>query len=308
MDTWAILIMRKTTPAVSFLAHFAKYVLASAAWCVTCLKKKQLSELLHKLHKQSMTLHKRKINVLVVVVCFIPLLLAVVTTTLNIDDDTEFFTYGYKIDYKELYLIVFIKNFIYSLIFPTLTNAIALLFGLLCVQVSTVIRRLTEDVTLCSPINFITSKQLEKIKEKSEIDDILGAIQDIFSMSSLFIIISNVSTCTSILNLYLHSNSISVVTSIEWAVYAINSLGCLVSVLWIAGGVTVADQKFKESFHRKSKLRMFLDVIPTEPRLERWLFDKPDFVFNGWGILPYRRVTVFAVIGALVTYTVLIVN
>ncbi|GFU71876.1 uncharacterized protein TNCV_1628171 [Trichonephila clavipes] len=161
---------------------------------------------------------------------------------------------------------------------------------------------------LCSPNNFITLKRLEKIKEKSDVDDILDDIQDIFSMSSFFIIISNVSTCASVLSLYLHSNSISVVTSIEWTLYAINSLGCLVSVLWIAGGVMVADQKFKESFHRKSKLRMFLDAIPTEPRLERWLFDKPDFVFNGWGILPYRRVTVFAVIGALVTYTVLIVN
>ncbi|GFR18192.1 uncharacterized protein TNCT_129231 [Trichonephila clavata] len=200
------------------------------------------------------------------------------------------------------------KNFLYSLIFPTLTNAIALLFCLLCVQVSTVIRRLTEDITLGSPINFITSKRLEKIKEKSEIDDILDNIQDIFSMPSLFIIVSNLSTCASVLNLYLNSHTISVVTYIEWALYAINSLGCLVAVLWIAGGVTVADQKFKESFHRKSKLRMFLDATPTEPRLERWLFDKPDFVFNGWGILPYRRITVFAVIGALVTYTVLIVN
>ncbi|GFR05968.1 hypothetical protein TNCT_668831 [Trichonephila clavata] len=39
-------------------------------------------------------------------------------------------------------------------------------------KVSTVIRRLTEDITLCSPINCITSKRLEKIKEKSELDDI----------------------------------------------------------------------------------------------------------------------------------------
>ncbi|GFR05972.1 hypothetical protein TNCT_668841 [Trichonephila clavata] len=116
------------------------------------------------------------------------------------------------------------------------------------------------------------------------------------------------STCASVLSLYLNNHTISVVTYIEWTSYTINSLGCLVAVLWIAGEVTVTDQKFKESFHRKSKLRMFLDVTPTEPRLERWLFDKADFVFNGWGILPYQRVTAFALIGALVTYTVLVVR
>ncbi|GFU33644.1 uncharacterized protein NPIL_113541 [Nephila pilipes] len=170
------------------------------------------------------------------------------------------------------------------------------------------IRYHTEDITECSPVNFITSKQLEMIKEKSEIDDILDDIQDIFSIPSFFIIISNVSTCASVLSLYLDNHDISVVTYIEWALYATDSMGCFVAILWIAGRVTVMDQKFKGSFHRKAKLRMFLATTPEEPRLERWLFDKPNFVFNGWDILPYRRSTIFTVIGALVTYTALMVN
>ncbi|GFQ72779.1 uncharacterized protein TNCT_436521 [Trichonephila clavata] len=64
---------------------------------------------------------------------------------------------------------------------------------------------------------------------------------------------------------------------------------CLIAILWIAGGVAIEERKFKDLFHKKAKLRMLLVESPDEPRLERWLFDKPDFVFTGWDIISYRR-------------------
>ncbi|GIX75016.1 hypothetical protein CEXT_555741 [Caerostris extrusa] len=73
-------------------------------------------------------------------------------------------------------------------------------------------------------------------------------------------------------------------------------------------GVPIELNEFKAVFYKKAFVRMMSSTTLEEPKLERWLFDKPHFVFTGCDIVSYRRSTVLAVVGTLLTYTVLVIN
>ncbi|GFR05978.1 uncharacterized protein TNCT_668871 [Trichonephila clavata] len=79
-------------------------------------------------------------------------------------------------------------------------------------------------------------------------------------------------------------------------------------MLWMAGETTIKERRFREIFYQKAQSKMLSAGNAEEPRIERWLLDKPEFVFTGWDIVSYRRSTVFAVLGTLITYSVLVVN
>ncbi|GFU71854.1 hypothetical protein TNCV_1627951 [Trichonephila clavipes] len=66
-------------------------------------------------------------------------------------------------------------------------------------------------------------------------------------------------------------------------------------MLWTAGGIPIQERRFKDVFYQKAQSRMICAGYLKENRVERWLFDKPDFIFTGCGILSYRRSTLFAV-------------
>ncbi|GFT99483.1 uncharacterized protein NPIL_593431 [Nephila pilipes] len=95
---------------------------------------------------------------------------------------------------------------------------------------------------------------------------------------------------------------------ISWTFYATNSFGSLIAILWIAGGVPIALDTFKDEFFKTAHHKMLLSSLPEEPKLEKWLFHKPDFVFTGCDIFSYRRSSILAVVGTLLTYTFLIIN
>ncbi|GFU71877.1 uncharacterized protein TNCV_1628181 [Trichonephila clavipes] len=197
------------------------------------------------------------------------------------------------------------------LIFPTMTNLIALLYGIFCERSSLLIDQLTKEIENCSSEYFVISKKFEILIHKAKIDEIFNDIENVFSLPSLLIIIANLSTCACILALYLRidewEGNIKLKYA-EWAFYVLNSSACLIIMLWTAGGIPIQERRFKDVFYQKSQSRMICTGYPKEPRVERWLLDKPDFVFTGWGILSYRRSTLFAVVGTLITYTMLVAN
>ncbi|GIY51988.1 uncharacterized protein CDAR_251841 [Caerostris darwini] len=158
---------------------------------------------------------------------------------------------------------------------------------------------------------FNKSKRTEIIKQKSNIDDIFGSIQVIFSFPSLILILLKLLFCFSILSLYLDENYLisgNIRFAIQFAIQTTDSLVILVSTLWIAGRIPIEERKFKDAFHKKMDLRMFIENDRERLELERWLFIKPDFVFNGWNILSYQRSSIFALFGTIITYTLLVGN
>ncbi|GBM43393.1 hypothetical protein AVEN_264612-1 [Araneus ventricosus] len=172
------------------------------------------------------------------------------------------------------------------------------------------ISRLTQEVEKCPPESFIPSKRLEIIGVKSRIDDILNCLQDVFSLPSFIIVISNLLTGFSITSLYLDL-WISKYPELGIRLLSfnfINSFACLVFILWIAGRIPLEESRFKEAFHTKVKQRMIVVKTPEKLTFEKWLLSKPDFVFSGWDIFSYRRNSIFVLVGTLITYSALIAD
>ncbi|GIX78355.1 uncharacterized protein CEXT_98481 [Caerostris extrusa] len=171
-------------------------------------------------------------------------------------------------------------------------------------------KKLTRELSECSTETFVILKRAEILKSKSRIDDILDAIQDIFSLPTFIIVVANLLNCFSVLSAYLDkysmlmSGGISVIT--EWTLYTVNSLGCLIAVLWIAGDIPVEEYKFKNTLQKKINMRLLFAGNSEKFKSEKLLLLKQDFVFTGLDILSYRRSSIFTLFGALMTYTVLI--
>ncbi|GFT44025.1 uncharacterized protein NPIL_96671 [Nephila pilipes] len=172
---------------------------------------------------------------------------------------------------------------------------------------------LTEESCVCpaEEHNIIVVNWISNTQKKSQGNRNLNCIEEVFSIPSFLILVANLSICFCILSLYLHITEWKVIhlsMYFEWALYAFNSSGCLFLIIWTAAEVPIKERKFKEVFHQKAQSRIFSSETPEDFRIERWLLDKPDFVFTGVNIVSYRRSTIFAVMGTLITYTVLVVN
>ncbi|GFU71859.1 uncharacterized protein TNCV_1628001 [Trichonephila clavipes] len=181
----------------------------------------------------------------------------------------------------------------------------------MCLRSCALIKQLTEEILRCPVETFKTSKQFEILRRKAKIDEILNCIEDVFSIPSFLILVANLFLCSCMLLLYLHHDKWEappLIIHFERALYVFSSSACLFIMLWMAGGTSIKERRFREIFYQKAQSRMLSTGNAKEPRIERWLLDKPEFVFTGWDIVSYRRNTVFAVLGTLITYSVLVVN
>ncbi|GFS51213.1 uncharacterized protein TNIN_486081 [Trichonephila inaurata madagascariensis] len=93
----------------------------------------------------------------------------------------------------------------------------------------------------------------------------------------------------------------------ETIFYGINAFLCVVSILWVAGALPIQMNKFKETFHSKTHARLLYYHTKDEMYLKRDL-NEPDFALTGCEMISYKRSTILAFIGTLLTYTVLVVN
>ncbi|GBM43392.1 hypothetical protein AVEN_264611-1 [Araneus ventricosus] len=314
VDNW-ILLFTQWNLSYSLkanVAYVATYFLAAWAWFAVYLKKKQLDDLLMKLKKITVSVEGEKINFLVLILCCMPIAISTTVTILVIRMDFAYFSYGCKI--KNLLakiLLVSLKNILNTIVFPTFTNIMAVFYCVISLILKSEIKQVTRDIQNCRYEDFSESKRIEILRRKSRINDALRCTEDIFSQPSFIIIAADLLISFSILSMYLDSKFLMVEgLSIyaEWILYAINCLGSVIFILWTAGGIPVVESEFKEAFHEKMSSRMLLIGISENLKLEKWFFVKQDHVLTGWGVLSYRRSSIFAVFGTLITYTVLIVN
>ncbi|GFU42474.1 uncharacterized protein NPIL_433961 [Nephila pilipes] len=293
----------------TIFAYIIAYPLSALTWYALRLKRKRFELILLRFQYSSLNLCKMNTNTFVLALSCIPVLFTIFLTIYVIDLDSNFYSYGYEIS-NEYARIIFLglKNFIYVLVYPTFTNLIALLYSILCRRSAALIHQLTDEMEHCPAELFVTSKQFDILKRKASIDVILDFIEDVFSFPTFIIVIANLFMCASVIGIYLYTSEWYIYRMslyCERIIYFLNSLGCIVIIMWTSGGIPLEELKFRDIFYKKLQSRMFSVGNPEEPWLVRWLFDKPEFVFTGWNILSYRRSTMFAVVGTLVTYTVL---
>ncbi|KAF8787976.1 hypothetical protein HNY73_009519 [Argiope bruennichi] len=193
------------------------------------------------------------------------------------------------------------------MIFPDL---IALLYCTLCKGCSAKIINLINGIQKIPIEDFGSSQQMEILRRKAELDDILSNIQDIFSVPSLLIIAKNFLSCATVIGwqLYYHSKSYRSHGVIGSVFNGVNSFGSLAVVLWFAGGIPIQLHKLKEAFYRKERQRLYFFQKKGLLHLRKELFEVTEFCFTGCDIISFKRRTLLTIIGTLLTYTVLIIN
>ncbi|GFS53591.1 uncharacterized protein TNIN_279441 [Trichonephila inaurata madagascariensis] len=175
----------------------------------------------------------------------------------------------------------------------------------MCMRWSSHFSCLTQEVLQYSAEEFGPSEQIYVLKLKARMDDILEKLQDIFSLPSFFVILSNFFTCCSTLGIILtgHPSKISIVTAVF---VGIPNLVSLIVVLWIAGRLPVEQDKLKDAFYKRAHYRYLIVLSSEEQQFKREILDKPDFVLNGCNIFSYTRNSFLTLIGTLLTYALLI--
>ncbi|GIZ01966.1 uncharacterized protein CEXT_622911 [Caerostris extrusa] len=155
-------------------------------------------------------------------------------------------------------LIIVTQCFLSAVVHPTFTNLVALLYCILCQCCTSALTTLTQEILQMSPKQFGPYTQLDILRRKAKIDDILEKIQAIFSLPAFFLIAGNFlslrfcwgSTCTLAKEMY-RSYHMK-----ESVFYGISSFFCLTVILWVAGGVPIQVQKLKKHFIKREHLRL----------------------------------------------------
>ncbi|GIY29486.1 uncharacterized protein CDAR_534171 [Caerostris darwini] len=293
-------------------ANLMSFVLALGISYTMRRKRKSLSITIRKLSKISVCPQEKKINYLVLFLSILPIIYAVYSSlAANLSWLAKYHAFGNNIESKMAQILIIVTQcFLSAVVHPTFTNLVALLYCILCQCCTSALTTLTQEILQMSPKQFGPYKQLDILRRKAKIDDILEKIQAIFSLPAFFLIAGNFLSCGSVIgkHLYFGKEMYRSYHMKESVFYGISSFFCLTIILWVAGGVPIQVQKLKEAFYKKEHLRLLTITDFDEPTLKKGLFEDTDFVFTGCDIISFKRSTILALFGALLTYTVLAVS
>ncbi|GFU32158.1 uncharacterized protein NPIL_201391 [Nephila pilipes] len=269
----------------------------------------KMNILLRKLRSVPTSSYEKIFNFLVLIIIAFPLIYSTTFTIFcKINFSSTVHAYGNKLESRlGQILLIWVKKCLEFLVFSTFPLLVSLLYTTICLRCSLFFTILTKDIAKYSTNAFGPEEQRDILRRKAEIDDILDIIQEVFSVPSFFIILGYFIICCRALAWSLTQPTktpIPMLTLINGVIILIS----LSATLWVSGGLPEKINKLKEAFYRKTHRRIIFVGTSGEPDLRKELLDKPDLVLTGCGILFYRKSSVLAVIGALLTYTVLVIS
>ncbi|GFW81542.1 uncharacterized protein TNCV_2882191 [Trichonephila clavipes] len=290
--------------------HSAAYVFSLfcnlVIWHSLRRKKKNLMNLLRMMDKVCPANYNKRTNITMLILLSFPFMYSVSNVLLRDRKVTMLYTYGQELQSLTLQVcVIFIKIFLQFLFHSTFPSIIAVSFCYLCLRCSFCLNRLTQKVLQYSPEEFGPTEQIEILRQKSKIDDILEHLQDIFSAPSFFVIISNIFICSSILGMTLTGIHYKILL-VTVVLYGISNLISLIGVLWTAGGLPSEQNKLKDAFYKRAHSRFLIAMTSEETMCKREILDKPNFVLNGCSIFYYTRNSIFTLTGMLLTYAFVI--
>ncbi|GFT73400.1 uncharacterized protein NPIL_511381 [Nephila pilipes] len=268
-------------------------------------RKNDLTSVLRMIDPLHPFIYRKRTNIMVLIIFTFPIMYSFATILVCDRTSTSIlYAYGYELKSVSAQIIVIcIKTFLQFLIHSTFPFLIAILFCNLCLSCASCFNCLTRKILQYSPEEFGLSEQIEILKQKAKLDDILDNIQIIFSLSSFLLITSNILSCCTVLGINLNGINRRL-TSVLF--YGIPNLVSLIAVLWTAGGLPVEQHELKEAFYKKVHLRFLMLRCSEELQFKRELLEKPDFVLNGCNIFFYTRSSILTAVGTLLTYTLLV--
>lgn len=283
-------------------------------WLVLGRKRAQLRALLNfTFAKSNKTFQKS--NLIFCVICSISFLYIVLNLIASEDKHLTrlytFYTYNHFITEKRLRLtILFIKMFFIQLLFPTFPNIVTLVFCKSCNHSCDLLRDLTQKIEKCSPRNFSRATQLEFVRCKTRVMSVINEVQEVFSTTLLLLCIASSFTGFLAVGTFVHYdfNKVDVWKIADSICVVSISVVPLTAVIWSAGRVPIEIKQLRDAFCKKIECRVLLGLESEDLKLERWLYDIPEFVLIGGDVLHFRRSMILTVYGTILTYTFLLMN
>ncbi|GBN33865.1 hypothetical protein AVEN_238246-1 [Araneus ventricosus] len=294
-----------------YLPYLTSYLLTVTAWGTLRRKKRQLTTVLGTTRDLKLYAHDKMVNFIAIMICIVtPIISILLTFLLNKSNQKRFF-YGFEVEnYWSKIAIMSSKNALYFIIYPCITHAIALLYCVLCLRCSNRINCLCQKITQCSPGNFGIPKQQSILKNRTQVRDILLEVQAVFSVPIFCTIVGNILMCASVIGWYLVKkwDDSDIAWKMKIAFYVINAFSNVMATTWVASESAISMKKFKETFNQKTQKRLLYYDPKGEQYLKADLLAEPDFVLTGCDIISFKRSTILALVGTLLTYTVLLMN
>ncbi|KAF8794505.1 hypothetical protein HNY73_002480 [Argiope bruennichi] len=219
------------------------------------------------------------------------------------------YTFDFKLNRHWMEILLFMKTLLTNSVYPTWTNLIIQVYCQFCHRISTTISDFVTEIDSCSPQKFTISKQADILKRESRAHQAVLCIQSIFSVTSFLVCTAHFCASITVLTaLIVPQNDSSYITACAFGLYFLNSSGGLLACLWIAGGPSKNANKFKESFERKIRERkLYLEKTNRRCCVES-LNGLSDYTLSGCDIIYFRRNSILALSGTLLTYTFLLIG
>ncbi|GFU33341.1 uncharacterized protein NPIL_173881 [Nephila pilipes] len=117
---------------------------------------------------------------------------------------------------------------------------------------------LTKEISQASPEEFGPIQQMDVLRRKAKIDDVLKNVQAIFSVPSFFIIAVNILKCGSVFEILsdIIWEKFILYWHVEVVLHSITSFCCLFIVPWVAGGLPIQMKQLKQEFIKKVRSRI----------------------------------------------------
>ncbi|GIY26924.1 uncharacterized protein CDAR_549631 [Caerostris darwini] len=296
------LFFRRGHAFEKLLASITSLACNQVIWyCMRC-KRKTLTALLRKMQANHLPLYKLTINFSIFVILCMPIIIMALRVYLI---PSFIWRQSLRKIIEYFVLEIVIANCIFFLADFLVPSLLTLLYCSLCFRCSEFINNLTKEIEKFAPQEFGPCVQFDILKRKSKVDDILEDLENIFSKPSLFLIMLNFVTCV------YHLGIILVVPwryrhmLIESLFYSTVHFICVTAVFWSAGSVPVALNKLNRCFYKKAHSRLLLVRTSEGRKLKRELFEKPEFALTGCDVIIYKRSSILAFVGTLLTYSII---
>ncbi|GIY10521.1 hypothetical protein CDAR_215101 [Caerostris darwini] len=207
--------------------------------------------------------------------------------------------------------LLYTRTSIQFFIYPTWINLVVMLFSVICLHVSRLIRLLRVDIERCSLTEFTTLKQVEIEKYVMKISGVVKLLQKVLSVPSFLLSTAHLCTCIPTLGMLVLPGGLSMpAVALGLMVFMFtNSFGGLLAYLWIAGGLPIEADRLKEVFRSKLlQARLSANGVGEACPNGMKFLKVSNFELSGCEIVYFRRSSILALAGTILTYTVLLIS
>ncbi|GFR02304.1 uncharacterized protein TNCT_54491 [Trichonephila clavata] len=286
------------------------YVMSSLIWYTLRRKRKQLTILLRILRKTNYLACTRSQTLVLALICCTPFFFAILTGISN-TATKKGTVYGFQIDPSIYIVIKCIKYFSNVSVYPTWINFVTFLYCLICQGVCKLMRSLVSEVHFCPREEFTLAMRTNILTQVTRIKHILGLVQKVFFVPSFLVCVIHFCSCITVLVAAMFIKNVTdPTTHLKMVCLFINSFCGLLACLWTAGRLPIEGEKLRTGF-RKKLCQKYLQGPGNSFSvncLEGELIDPSSFLLTGCYIVYFRRSSILALAGTILTYSTLLIS